>query len=61
MQGEMVTIACESSFFVLRFNRAVVEHSVASDSEEGIEGALDVKLEVNERVVSASWIGDCFV
>ncbi len=59
--GEMLTIACESSFFILRFNRAVVEKSPPTDSEEGIEGSLDVKLEVNERVVTAAWIGDCFV
>ncbi len=59
--GEMVTIACEASFYILRFNRAIVEASPLTDSEEGIEGAFDVKLEVSERVVTAAWIGDCFV
>ena len=66
--GEMVVIACESSFFVLRYNKSVVESCNSTQQEEssqneeqGIDGAFDVLLEVSERVVTASWIGDCFV
>lgn len=60
--GEMVTIACEQSFFILRYNAGVVAASGGvGDSEEGIQGSLEVKQEISERVVNAAWIADCFV
>ncbi|KAM3726373.1 putative coatomer subunit beta' [Dirofilaria immitis] len=58
--AEMVAIASDDSFYVLKYNKEVVENTVASDVD-GIEDAFDVIGEVQERIKTAMWIGDCFI
>ena len=67
--GELVVLATEESFFVLRYDASAVAaaaHAVGEEAktiqEEGVEAAFDVEGdEVNERVRSGLWVGDCFV
>ena len=63
--GELVTLACEETFYVLRFSR---ENYVAAlnageyDSEsDGVEAAFEIVTDINESVRTGQWVGDCFI
>jgi coatomer subunit beta' len=62
-ESDIVCIAGEESFYILRFNRAVfmaaVEAGTADD--EGVEEAFEFITEINEHVNNGSWVGDCFI
>lgn len=62
--GELVCIATEESFFVLRYlpERVSAAHeSKAEMMEDGIEDAFEVLEEVKEVVKTGLWVGDCFI
>ena len=62
--GELVCIACEESFFILRYQRDVVSAAFDTEggiSEEGVEGAFDLVHEVNEQIRTFVWVGDCLL
>ncbi|VDK81392.1 unnamed protein product [Litomosoides sigmodontis] len=58
--AEMVAIASEDTFYILKYNKEAVENGIAADID-GIEDAFDVIGEVQESVKTAIWIGDCFI
>ncbi|KAI9824041.1 MAG: hypothetical protein M1832_002109 [Thelocarpon impressellum] len=61
--GELVTLACEDTFYVLRFSRenyvAAVQNGQVED--DGVEAAFDVVTDINESVRTGEWVGDCFI
>mmetsp|Transcript_32188 Transcript_32188/g.44654 ORF Transcript_32188/g.44654 Transcript_32188/m.44654 type:complete len:968 (-) Transcript_32188:442-3345(-) len=69
--GEYVAIACEASFYILRYNREAVdeylssvasgEAAAAGEETDGLEDAFDLLHEIGERVRTATWAGDCFI
>lgn len=62
--GELVTIASEDSFYVLRFDKqAYIDHLEAGNDlgEEGVEEAFEFVTEVSEAVKTGKWVGDCFI
>jgi coatomer subunit beta' len=62
--GEQLVIATDSSFYVLKYNKALVNSILESGGDipdDGIEDAFDVLHEFNEKVRTACWIGDCFI
>eukprot|EP00981_Chlorochromonas_danica_P000867 scaffold211_cov168-Ochromonas_danica.AAC.8 len=62
--GDSVVLACQESFYVLRYNPDVVAQAIASgsvSSEEGVDGAFELVTTVNERVHTAQWVGECFL
>ena len=62
--GELVCLATDTSFFILKYNPEVVAAFVESGQEvdeDGIEDSFELLNEVNERVRSGLWVGDCFV
>ncbi|CAL9684704.1 unnamed protein product [Knipowitschia caucasica] len=62
--GELVSIATEESFFVLRYMSEKVAAALEKKSditEDGIEEAFDVLGEVPEVVKTGVWVGDCFI
>lgn len=70
--GELVCIASEDSFFVLRFNREAYLSALAAAApgsqeaavfaDEGVEAAFELQHAVDgEKVRSGVWVGDCFV
>ncbi|GLE09552.1 hypothetical protein PINS_up021280 [Pythium insidiosum] len=62
--GNLVVLACESSFFVLRFNKDLVAQAFAAGAhnpDEGVEGSFDLLHEVSEKVGTGTWVGDCFL
>lgn len=60
--GEVVVLACESSFYVLRYNRDFVKKIFDKGIEiPEIENAFDLEQEVPEKVRSGCFIGECFI
>ncbi|XP_070207580.1 coatomer subunit beta'-like isoform X1 [Littorina saxatilis] len=62
--GELVCIATEDSFFILKFSAEAVEQSKDDKekvTEDGIEDAFEVLNEVEESVRTGLWVGDCFI
>ncbi|KAL3633027.1 hypothetical protein CASFOL_026011 [Castilleja foliolosa] len=62
--GDLVSIASDTSFYILKFNRNVVSahlDSGRSVDEQGVEDAFELLYEINERVRTGLWVGDCFI
>jgi coatomer subunit beta' len=62
--GDLCCIATEESFFVLRYNQALVNESKENKdliTEDGIEDSFIVLNEINEGVKTGIWVGDCFI
>ena len=61
--GDLVTIACVESFYVLKYNADAVNEAMAQGDipEDGVEDAFELAYDVNERVRSGQWVGDCFL
>jgi coatomer subunit beta' len=63
--GDLVCIATEESFYILRYNPENVakakENKSETITEDGIEDAFDVIAELQESVRTGLWIGDCFI
>ncbi|ODQ67226.1 Coatomer, beta' subunit [Nadsonia fulvescens var. elongata DSM 6958] len=62
--GELVSIVCEDSFYILRFDREAFSQAFqngTNDQDEGVEDAFEVIHDVTDTVKSGSWVGDCFI
>ncbi len=62
--GELVCIATEESYFILKFDSDAVTKAKETNegiSEDGIDEAFDVLGEVQESVKTGLWVGDCFI
>ncbi|PIA65170.1 hypothetical protein AQUCO_00100570v1 [Aquilegia coerulea] len=62
--GDMVVIASDTSFFILKYNRDIVSSYWDSGKpveEEGVEDSFELLHEINERVRTGVWVGDCFI
>ena len=59
----MVTLACEESFYVLRYSRENYLSGVQAGlaDEDGVESAFEVVTDINESVRTGQWVGDCFI
>lgn len=60
--GELVCLACEDSFYILRFEREnyVAAVNAGQVEEDGVEAAFEVITDINETVRTGEWVGDCF-
>ncbi|KAL1969967.1 hypothetical protein VTN77DRAFT_7477 [Rasamsonia byssochlamydoides] len=61
--GELVTLACEDTFYVLRFSRENYINGVNAGEadEDGVESAFEVVTDISETVRTGQWVGDCFI
>ena len=61
--GELVTLACEETFYVLRFSRENYVEALQAGQvdEDGVEAAFEVVTDINESVRAGQWVGDCFI
>ncbi|XP_054271210.1 coatomer subunit beta' isoform X2 [Macrosteles quadrilineatus] len=63
--GELVALATEDSYFVLRYDANAVlaarEQGGDAVTQDGVEEAFDVLGEVHESVRTGLWVGDCFI
>ncbi|XP_071840387.1 coatomer subunit beta'-like [Apostichopus japonicus] len=62
--GELVCIATEESFFILKYNPEAIAKAQENNegiTEDGIEDAFEVVGEIDEIVKTGLWVGDCFI
>ncbi|KAM1011371.1 hypothetical protein FF1_046589 [Malus domestica] len=62
--GDLVAVASDTSFYILKYNRDVVSSYLDSGTpvdEQGVEDAFELLHEMNERVRTGLWVGDCFI
>ncbi|EON68254.1 hypothetical protein W97_07512 [Coniosporium apollinis CBS 100218] len=61
--GELVTLACDDTFYVLRFSREsyVAALQAGEVEDDGVESAFEVITDINETVRTGQWVGDCFI
>lgn len=62
--GDLVAIASDNSFYILKYNRDVVASYLESGKpvdEQGVEDAFELLHEISERVRTGVWVGDCFI
>ncbi|OAY85461.1 Coatomer subunit beta'-1 [Ananas comosus] len=62
--GDLVTIASDTSFYILKYNRDVVSSYLEGGKpvdEQGVEDAFELLHEINERIRTGIWVGDCFI
>ena len=69
--GELVAVATDDSFFVLRCNRDAYLAALAGAApgspeaavfaDEGVEAAFELQHTVDEKVRGGVWVGDCFL
>lgn len=61
--GELVTLACEETFYVLRFSREnyIAAVNAGQVEDDGVESAFEVVTDINESVRTGQWVGDCFI
>ncbi|XP_006846719.1 PREDICTED: coatomer subunit beta' [Chrysochloris asiatica] len=62
--GELVCIATEESFFILKYlseKVLVAQETHEGVTEDGIEDAFEVLGEIQEIVKTGLWVGDCFI
>jgi coatomer subunit beta' len=57
--GELVALACDDTFYVLRFDREAYEQAVSEGAveEDGVESAFEVVTDQPETVTSGAWVG----
>ncbi|KAI8905433.1 coatomer WD associated region-domain-containing protein [Gorgonomyces haynaldii] len=58
-ESDLVCIAGEDAFYVLKFNRQAYQQGEAT--EDGVEDAFEFVTEIQESVLTGCWIGDCFI
>ncbi|XP_009388663.1 coatomer subunit beta'-1 isoform X1 [Musa acuminata AAA Group] len=62
--GDLLVIASDTSFYILKYNRDVVSSYLENGKpvdDQGVEDAFELLHEVNERVRTGIWVGDCFI
>ncbi|CAM9271615.1 unnamed protein product, partial [Discosporangium mesarthrocarpum] len=61
---DLCVLACEETYFVLKYDGATVEAALQSgniDSEEGVEASFTLLHKMQGRVRTGQWVGDCFL
>ncbi|GFZ04144.1 coatomer, beta' subunit [Actinidia rufa] len=61
--GDLVAIASDASFYILKYNRDVVSRHLDSGKpvdEQGVEDAFELLYEINERVRTGIWVTTMF-
>ncbi|KAJ5072967.1 coatomer subunit beta'-1 [Anaeramoeba ignava] len=62
--GDMLAITTNDSFFILNYDKQVVNAVLETqevEQEDGIEAAFTLVSQITQKVVSGTWIGDCFL
>mmetsp|Transcript_15386 Transcript_15386/g.23181 ORF Transcript_15386/g.23181 Transcript_15386/m.23181 type:complete len:1014 (+) Transcript_15386:125-3166(+) len=63
--GDMVVLACEDSYYVLKYDAEIVATALASGKsgcdEGGVEGSFELEHSANDKVRTGQWVGDCFL
>lgn len=54
--AEFVTIASESTFYILKYNKAILASFEGTVGEEGIEDSFEVLYEISERYSNIQYL-----
>jgi coatomer subunit beta' len=59
----MVAVCCENSYYILQYNAEAVQTAFAGGASptDGIEDAFELKHEISEKVVTATWVGETLI
>lgn len=59
----LVALACEDTFYVLRFSRDAYDAALSAGEveDDGVEAAFEVVCDQNESCTSGTWVGDTFL
>ncbi|PVZ98736.1 hypothetical protein BB558_005245 [Smittium angustum] len=58
--GEIFSVITEDSFYVLRYSSSAF-HNAETVTSEGVEDSIMFMSEIQEKVVSGCWVGNCFI
>jgi coatomer subunit beta' len=62
--GSHVVLVCADSFYILKHDKHIVTAALAGNAqpdEDGFEAAFELVSEVTDKVISGTWVSDCFV
>ncbi|KAH9325677.1 hypothetical protein KI387_005855, partial [Taxus chinensis] len=62
--GDLIALRSDTSFYILKYNREVVSAYLESGQpidEEGVQDAFELLYEINEKIRTGLWVGDCFI
>ncbi|RKF80286.1 Coatomer subunit beta' [Golovinomyces cichoracearum] len=61
--GDLVTIACDDTFYVLRYSKESYMEALREGQveDDGVESAFELVTDINESVRTGEWVGDCFI
>ncbi|KAG0457837.1 hypothetical protein HPP92_022994 [Vanilla planifolia] len=62
--GDLIAIASDTAFYILKYNREIVSSYLdggVPTAEQGVEDAFELQHQINERVRTGIWVGDCFI
>lgn len=62
--GDLVLLACEDSYFVLKYDASAVATAIQEgrvDSEEGVEAAFELISQLQGKIQTGLWVGACFL
>lgn len=60
-QDNLLTIACDDTFHVYRFDPSALQSAEENMTEDGILGSFELLYQINENVATGCWFGDCFI
>ena len=62
--GDMVVLACEDTYYVLKYDADIVAAAVSSGAprdDGGVDGSFELEHSGNDKVRTGQWVGDCFL
>jgi len=62
--GDVVIMACDTSYFILKYNRDLVQKYFDQNieiGEQGIDNSFELEQEISEKVKCGYFVGDCFI
>ena len=57
--GDSLVLVCEDSYYVLKYDRDVVQAALAGDGvspEEGVDGSFELDCTINDTVRTGDWL-----
>mmetsp|Transcript_25010 Transcript_25010/g.29555 ORF Transcript_25010/g.29555 Transcript_25010/m.29555 type:complete len:1010 (+) Transcript_25010:61-3090(+) len=61
--GTLVCLICDDTSYVLKYDDNAVTTAIQSGNipDDGVEGAFDFANEINDKVKTGQWVGDCLI
>jgi len=61
--GELLALVCDDSYFILKYDRELANVAISQNAvpPDGIEGAFELLHQIEDKVGTGHWVGDCFL